>query len=207
MVSISQVIAWVWGCGIGKWPAISRATMRACEPMVRAQGSWSSIRNSASGKQGSNPITVTDDIQHDDNGRAVSCRGASCLWLLESVCYYDTQVMGFAKDFCDSPQTSTLLRRRQDEPVIRRKLFPICQISLLTIALKDAVAALNTLQTNSAVIDSTRKAGKSLNTQAIPEMIEWCRRAGYEVCANPTNYRRISLPMAEPTDSQPTSID
>ncbi|KAL8921678.1 MAG: hypothetical protein Q9208_005607 [Pyrenodesmia sp. 3 TL-2023] len=44
----------------------------------------------------------------------------------------------------------------------------------------DAVAALNTLQTNSAVIDSIRKAGTSLNTQAIPEMIEWCRRAGYE---------------------------
>ncbi|KAL8685320.1 MAG: hypothetical protein Q9218_007840, partial [Villophora microphyllina] len=44
----------------------------------------------------------------------------------------------------------------------------------------DAVTALNTLQTNSAIIDSVRKAGKSLNTQAIPEMIEWCRRAGYE---------------------------
>ncbi|KAL8905243.1 MAG: hypothetical protein Q9207_002752 [Kuettlingeria erythrocarpa] len=42
----------------------------------------------------------------------------------------------------------------------------------------DAVAALNTLQTNSAVIDSICKAGISLNKQAIPEMIEWCRRVG-----------------------------
>lgn len=52
----------------------------------------------------------------------------------------------------------------------------------------DAVAALNTLQTNSAVIDSIRKAGKSLNTQAIPEMIEWCRRAGYE----PADFNRLN---------------
>ncbi|KAL8998324.1 MAG: hypothetical protein Q9188_006135, partial [Gyalolechia gomerana] len=51
----------------------------------------------------------------------------------------------------------------------------------------DAVAALNTLQTNFAVIDSIRKAGKSLNTQAIPEMIEWCRRAGYE----PADFNRL----------------
>ncbi|KAI4198079.1 MAG: hypothetical protein LQ350_005520 [Teloschistes chrysophthalmus] len=44
----------------------------------------------------------------------------------------------------------------------------------------DAVTALNTLQKNSAVIESVRKAGMSLNSQAIPEMIEWCRRVGYE---------------------------
>ncbi|KAL9595117.1 MAG: hypothetical protein Q9219_006634 [cf. Caloplaca sp. 3 TL-2023] len=44
----------------------------------------------------------------------------------------------------------------------------------------DAVAALNSLQTNAAVINSIRKSGKSLNIQAIPEMIEWCNRAGYQ---------------------------
>ncbi|KAL8642257.1 MAG: hypothetical protein Q9226_008529, partial [Calogaya cf. arnoldii] len=44
----------------------------------------------------------------------------------------------------------------------------------------DAVAALNTLQTNAAAIDAVRKAGKSMNHQSIPEMTEWCRRAGYE---------------------------
>ncbi|KAI4244749.1 MAG: hypothetical protein LQ352_006731 [Teloschistes flavicans] len=44
----------------------------------------------------------------------------------------------------------------------------------------DAITALNTLQTNSAVIESLRKSRKTLNAQAIPEMIEWCRRAGYE---------------------------
>ncbi|KAL8869781.1 MAG: hypothetical protein Q9174_004013 [Haloplaca sp. 1 TL-2023] len=46
----------------------------------------------------------------------------------------------------------------------------------------DAVTALNTLQSNFAVIDAIKKTRGSLNTQAIPEMIEWCRRVGYEVC-------------------------
>ncbi|KAL8768674.1 MAG: hypothetical protein Q9194_005637 [Teloschistes cf. exilis] len=44
----------------------------------------------------------------------------------------------------------------------------------------DAVTALNTLQSNSAVIASVRKAEGNPNIQAIPEMVEWCRRAGYE---------------------------
>jgi len=47
----------------------------------------------------------------------------------------------------------------------------------------DAVAALNTLQSNFAVIDAIRKSGRGMNQQAIPEMIEWCRKIGYEVCA------------------------
>ncbi|KAL8837787.1 MAG: hypothetical protein Q9170_002405, partial [Blastenia crenularia] len=51
----------------------------------------------------------------------------------------------------------------------------------------DAVTALNTLQTNFSVIDSIRKAGRSVNEQAIPEMIEWCRRAGYE----PANFDKL----------------
>lgn len=47
----------------------------------------------------------------------------------------------------------------------------------------DAVAALNTLQSNFAVLDAIRKSGRGMNQQAIPEMIEWCRKIGYEVCA------------------------
>ena len=47
----------------------------------------------------------------------------------------------------------------------------------------DAVTALNTLQSNFSVLDAIRKSGRSMNKQAIPEMIEWCRRAGYEVRA------------------------
>ncbi|MCJ1224747.1 Folylpolyglutamate synthetase [Toensbergia leucococca] len=51
----------------------------------------------------------------------------------------------------------------------------------------DAVAALNTLQTNFAVIDAFRKSGGNANAQAIPETIEWCRRIGYE----PSDFDRI----------------
>ncbi|KAL8980531.1 MAG: hypothetical protein Q9177_005854 [Variospora cf. flavescens] len=52
----------------------------------------------------------------------------------------------------------------------------------------DAVAALNTLQSNSTTIDNIRKAGKNPNLQAIPEMIEWCHRTGYE----PVEFDRLN---------------
>jgi len=48
--------------------------------------------------------------------------------------------------------------------------------------LQAAVAALNTLQSNFSIVDAIRKSGRGMNKQAIPEMIEWCRRIGYEVC-------------------------
>ncbi|KAL8727331.1 MAG: hypothetical protein Q9166_006099 [cf. Caloplaca sp. 2 TL-2023] len=51
----------------------------------------------------------------------------------------------------------------------------------------DAVDALNTLQTNAAAIEAVMKAGKSMNLQSIPEMTEWCRRAGYE----PADFDRL----------------
>ncbi|KAK8213963.1 Mur ligase [Phyllosticta capitalensis] len=43
-----------------------------------------------------------------------------------------------------------------------------------------AVTALNTLQSNFSIVDAIRKSGRSMNAQAIPEMIEWFRKAGYE---------------------------
>lgn len=52
-----------------------------------------------------------------------------------------------------------------------------------TDSCQDAVAALNTLQSNFAVVDAIRKSGKSMNQQAIPEMIEWTQRIGYQVCS------------------------
>lgn len=45
----------------------------------------------------------------------------------------------------------------------------------------DAVTALNSLQSNFAVVDAIRKSGRKMNEQAIPEMVEWCRRIGYQV--------------------------
>ncbi|KAH9868726.1 hypothetical protein J1614_007798 [Plenodomus biglobosus] len=43
-----------------------------------------------------------------------------------------------------------------------------------------AVAALNTLQSNFSIVDAIRKSGRGMNKQAIPEMLEWCRKAGYK---------------------------
>ncbi|MCJ1312747.1 Folylpolyglutamate synthetase [Agyrium rufum] len=45
---------------------------------------------------------------------------------------------------------------------------------------KSAVGALNTLQSNHAVIKAIKKSGRRMNDRAIPEMLEWCRRAGHE---------------------------
>ncbi|KAF2110442.1 putative tetrahydrofolylpolyglutamate synthase [Lophiotrema nucula] len=52
-----------------------------------------------------------------------------------------------------------------------------------------AVAALNTLQSNFSIVDAIRKSGKGMNKQAIPEMLEWCRKIGYE----PSNFDRLNL--------------
>jgi len=46
---------------------------------------------------------------------------------------------------------------------------------------QDAITALNTLQSNFSIVDAIRKSGGGMNKQAIPEMIEWCRKVGYEV--------------------------
>ncbi|KAF1817022.1 FolC bifunctional protein [Eremomyces bilateralis CBS 781.70] len=50
-----------------------------------------------------------------------------------------------------------------------------------------AVAALNTLQTNFQVLEKFRQDGLQLNQQAIPEMIDWSRRVGYE----PSEFNRL----------------
>jgi hypothetical protein len=52
---------------------------------------------------------------------------------------------------------------------------------LTNTPLKGAVTALNTLQSNFAIVDAIRKSGRGMNQQAIPEMIDWCRKIGYEV--------------------------
>lgn len=45
---------------------------------------------------------------------------------------------------------------------------------------RDAIRALNTLQSNFATIDAIRKSGINKNAMLIPEMIEWTRRIGYK---------------------------
>ncbi|KXT10971.1 hypothetical protein AC579_1130 [Pseudocercospora musae] len=43
-----------------------------------------------------------------------------------------------------------------------------------------AVAALNGLQSNFSIVEAIRKAGPGANKRAIPEMLGWVRRIGYE---------------------------
>lgn len=52
---------------------------------------------------------------------------------------------------------------------------------------QDAIAALNSLQTNFAIVEELRKSNKreDLNKLSIPEMVEWLRRIGHQVCAFP----------------------
>lgn len=52
---------------------------------------------------------------------------------------------------------------------------------MLTL-IQAAVQALNTLQSNFQIVDAIRKSGRGMNQNAIPEMIEWTKRIGYEVC-------------------------
>lgn len=44
-----------------------------------------------------------------------------------------------------------------------------------------AIEALNTLQSNAAVIEAIRKSGGKMNDLALPEMREYWTRLGYEV--------------------------
>jgi folylpolyglutamate synthase len=51
----------------------------------------------------------------------------------------------------------------------------------MNLLFKDAIVALNSLQSNFAIVDAIKKSGGAKNQQAIPEMIEWCQKLGYEV--------------------------
>ena len=45
-----------------------------------------------------------------------------------------------------------------------------------------AISALNSLQSNSAAVAAVRRSGGAMNKLSMPEMLDWCRRLGYEVC-------------------------
>lgn len=55
---------------------------------------------------------------------------------------------------------------------------------------QDAITALNSLQSNFATIEKIRQSKEEKSRQSIPEMIEWLRRIGYQVC-------NLSLSMDE----------
>jgi hypothetical protein len=57
----------------------------------------------------------------------------------------------------------------------------VVRYSSMTRDYNAAVAALNTLQSNFSIVDAIRKSGKGMNQNAIPEMIDWVKKTGYEV--------------------------
>lgn len=68
----------------------------------------------------------------------------------------------------------------------------------LSHKLQAAVTALNTLQSNFSIVDAIRKSGRGMNKNAIPEMVEWLRKAGYEVCGSPSACIRRSSKLTDP---------
>ncbi|KAI0461435.1 hypothetical protein LJB42_001104 [Komagataella kurtzmanii] len=54
---------------------------------------------------------------------------------------------------------------------------------------KDAIRALNSLQSNYATIEAIRKSGNNRSANNIPEMVEWTRRIGY----SPTEFNRLNI--------------
>lgn len=55
-----------------------------------------------------------------------------------------------------------------------------------------AVQALNALQSNFSIVEAIRKLGPGWNKLAIPEMIGWVRRIGYEVCVGSCTRRNVN---------------
>jgi hypothetical protein len=55
---------------------------------------------------------------------------------------------------------------------------------------------LNTLQSNFSIVDAIRKSGRGMNKLAIPEMIEWCHKIGYEVCGSQRSVYRFTADVA-----------
>lgn len=56
-----------------------------------------------------------------------------------------------------------------------------CANRLMLTSPKAAVTALNTLQSNYSIVKAIRDSKRSINENSIPEMIEWLRKAGYQV--------------------------
>lgn len=54
---------------------------------------------------------------------------------------------------------------------------------------KEAINALNSLQSNFATIDAVRKSGINRNSMLMPEMIEWVRRIGYK----PSDFNKLNV--------------
>ena len=66
-------------------------------------------------------------------------------------------------------------------PSLRRLLTVSFLRPMSTRSYSEAVDALNSLQSNAAVLDALRASGGKSSSLAIPEMLEYLQRIGYNV--------------------------
>ena len=78
-----------------------------------------------------------------------------------------------------------MLALREFKSRVRIQVVGVRRYAKMARDYNAAVAALNTLQSNFSVVDAIRKSGRGMNKNAIPEMIDWVRQIGYEVCVIP----------------------
>ncbi|KAK5130374.1 hypothetical protein LTR08_002166 [Meristemomyces frigidus] len=81
--------------------------------------------------------------------------------------------------------THTACRACARQKAIRRRFYSTAKHSR---DYNGAVQALNSLQSNFSIVDAIRKLGPGWNKLAIPEMIGWVRRIGYE----PSDFDRLN---------------
>ncbi|CCJ28965.1 unnamed protein product [Pneumocystis jirovecii] len=55
---------------------------------------------------------------------------------------------------------------------------------MISRSYKDAISALNTLQTNSQVLRTISNSKEDLNKQSLSQMVEWLHRIGYKIFSN-----------------------
>ncbi|RAL62439.1 hypothetical protein DID88_005005 [Monilinia fructigena] len=84
-----------------------------------------------------------------------------------------------------SPKSPRLLRKVAAEPFLCARSFQhhvrfASRMAPKDRSYEDAVALLNTLQSNRAIVSSISNTSNNMNLYAIPEMLEWTRKAGYE---------------------------
>ncbi|KAI5291903.1 Folylpolyglutamate synthetase [Ascosphaera acerosa] len=82
-----------------------------------------------------------------------------------------------------------LARHLTSNPETRRRFFSTACRMAQARTYADAVAALNTLQSNYATIEAIRKSGKTNDDAALTQMVEWAAKLGYA----PSDFDRLNI--------------
>lgn len=80
-------------------------------------------------------------------------------------------------------EADCMLRRFSAGPLSQLTRWKRGMSSATSGSYSEAIAALNTLQSNAAIIEAIRRSGGKLNDLALPEMVEYLERIGWKVRA------------------------